>query len=81
MAQSRRAAPAAAVIREMFISKWRFLNRNKQPIMITAQLAGANSFISRFRLRIFFFFQVIYLLQKEQQQKAMILLKGLTDSQ
>lgn len=53
LAQNREAAPAAAVIRKMFISKWCFFNRNKRHIAITAQLVRANSFIFRFSPRFF----------------------------
>lgn len=53
LALNRRAAPAAAVIRKMFISKWSFFNRNTRHIVITAQLGIANSFLSTFSPRLY----------------------------
>lgn len=53
LALNGEAAPAAAMIRKVFISKWCFLNRNKPHIVITAQLIEAESFLCRFSLRFF----------------------------
>lgn len=53
LALNGEAAPAAAMIRKVFISKWCFLNGNKSHIAITAQLIEAKSFLCRFSLRSF----------------------------
>lgn len=49
------------------LSAWCFFNRNKRHITITAQLAGANSFIFRFSLR---FSSSSKSLIKKREQKA-----------
>lgn len=53
LALNGEAAPAAAVIRKVFISKWCVLKRNKPHITIRAQLIEAESFLCRFSLGFF----------------------------